>query len=111
MFSTEKQGAVEVISGSVPIAGDHVEEVAQQFDACLGSGQPMVVLDLSRVAFFDSVGLELLLEYSEHFALLGGDLRLAGANPLCVDILKATGLYTRFDVFTGHKEAVGSFSR
>ncbi len=111
MFQTSRQGAVGVISGSEPLTRDHVDQVADLLEQLLAEGQPMSVIDLSRVPLLDSAGLELLLEVQENFVQRGGALKLAAPNPLCRDILMITAVADHFDVYDQVADAVGSFVR
>ena len=111
MFDRVTQGAVDVIQGDLPVAADHVEEIAGLFGQSLLSGQPYVVLDLEDVPLIDSAGLELLLDFQDKFQQLGGALKLAALNPLCSDILSVTGHRGSFEIFPDALSAVGSFVR
>ena len=111
MLSTEKQGVVDIVCSDDPLAGDHVEPVAQAFESCLNFGQPMVVYDMAHVPLLDSAGLEMLLDVLERFNRAGGDLKLANVNQLCHDILQATGVDVHFESFNNRTDAVGSFSK
>ena len=109
MFERKTQGAVDVISGSDRISGDHVAELGEVFDACLKQGQPHVVLDLQGIALIDGSGLELLLDAQERYQRMGGALKLANAALLLREILKVTGVGVRFEIFGDARSAVRSF--
>jgi hypothetical protein len=53
--------------------------------------------------------LELLLDIQERCQRTGGALKLAGLNTLCREVLKATGVCARFEVFRDSRSAVRSF--
>ena len=59
----------------------------------------------------DSAALEVLLDVQESFDRHGGTLKLAAAGALCRDILRATGVSSRFEMFDDVNSAVGSFAR
>ncbi|MCA9118972.1 MAG: STAS domain-containing protein [Planctomycetaceae bacterium] len=109
MFKQAKQGAISVISGSVPLSGDALDSLDSAFADCLREGQPHAVLDLRNTPLIDSAGLERLLELRDRFQKRTGVLKLAGANPLCQDILSVTGVGLQFEVFPEVSQAVGSF--
>jgi anti-anti-sigma factor len=109
MFERNTQGAVDVISGGDRISGDHVGELDEMFDACVGQGQPHVVLDLQEVALIDGAGLELLLEVQDRYRRMGGALKLANASSLLREIFKVTGVGARFEMFGDARSAVRSF--
>jgi anti-anti-sigma factor len=109
MFKHKQQGAVDVISGGDRISGEHVAELSTVLDARIVYGQPQIVLDLQGVAIIDSAGLELLLDYQEKCQRMGGAMKLANAGALCREVLKATGVGARFEVFRDSGGAVRSF--
>jgi anti-anti-sigma factor len=109
MFEHKCQGAVDVITGGDRISGDHVMDLARVLEARVERGQPQIVLDLQAVAVIDSAGLELLLDYQEKCQRMGGALKLAGAGALCREVLKATGVGARFEMFRDSGGAVRSF--
>jgi anti-anti-sigma factor len=109
MFTHKCQGAVDVIGGGDRIAGDHVAELAGVLEGRLQRGQPQIVLDFQGVAVVDSTGLELLLEAQEKCQRLGGALKLANLGALCREVLKATGVGARFEIFSDLGGAVRSF--
>jgi len=109
MFEHKCQGAVDVITGGDRISGDHVAALANVLETRLGRGQPQIVLDLHGVALIDSAGLELLLDFQEKCGRMGGALKLANAGALCSEVLKATGVGARFEIFRDSGGAVRSF--
>jgi anti-anti-sigma factor len=109
MFQHKCQGAVDVITGGERISGEHVAELAQAMESRLGNAQPQIVLDLHSIALIDSSGLELLLDYQEKCQRMGGALKLANVGALCREVLKATGVGARFEIFRDTGGAVRSF--
>ena len=109
MFRESRQGAIKVISGSVPLSGDNLQFLRTAFEQILDAGQPRGVLDLREVALIDSEGLECLLDVLDSFEQRAGILKLAAPNPLCADILSVTGVGDYFETFPDVNSAVGSF--
>lgn len=109
MFEHKRQGAIDVVSGGDRISGDHVPELATVLDTCAQRGQPRVVLDLHGIALLDSSGLELLLSTQEEFQRTGGALKLANPGALCAEVLKVTGVGSKFEIFGDTGSAVRSF--
>jgi anti-anti-sigma factor len=109
MFTQKCQGAVDVICGGDRIAGEHVAELAEVLEKQLERGQPQIVLDMQGIALIDSAGLELLLDCQEKCQRMGGALKLAGMGALCREVLKATGVGSRFETFRDSGGAVRSF--
>jgi len=109
MFTHKQQGAVDVISGGDRISGEHVTELSNVLEARLDQGLPQIVLDLQSIAIIDSAGLELLLDFQEKCQRMGGALKLANVGALCREVLKATGVGARFEMFRDSGGAVRSF--
>jgi anti-anti-sigma factor len=109
MFTHKQQGAVDVISGGDRISGEHVAELAGMLESRVGNGLPQIVLDLQSIAIVDSAGLELLLDFQEKCQRMGGALKLANVGALCREVLKATGVGARFEMFRDSGGAVRSF--
>lgn len=109
MFEQKFQGAVDVISGGDRISGEHVAELGALLEARVEHGQPQIVLDLQSIALVDSAGLELLLDFQEKCQRMGGALKLANVGVLCREVLKATGVGSRFEMFRDSGSAVRSF--
>lgn len=110
MFERERVGAVDVIHGADALVTEHLEPFVELLDGCVEEGQPKAILDLTEVPLIDSAGLETLLEMQEKFEGYGGALKLLINSGLCRDILDATGVDSRFEVFSDKREAVGSFA-
>lgn len=65
-----------------------------------GTGQKLVVADLCRLSFIDSMGLGLLMETRKIFGELGIGLRLVTEpGDAAYGLLKATALYEAFEVY------------
>jgi anti-anti-sigma factor len=109
MFEQKRQGAIDVISGSDRISGEHVAELAAVLEGCLKRGQPRVVLDLQGIALVDSAGLELLLDSHDGCQRMGGAIKLANPGALCSEVLKVTGVGAQFEVFGDTGSAIRSF--
>jgi anti-anti-sigma factor len=109
MFEYKCQGAVDVISGGDRISGEYVPELNALLETRVEHGQPRIVLDLQSIALIDSAGLELLLDFQEKCQRMGGALKLANVGVLCREVLKATGVGARFEMFRDSGGAVRSF--
>ena len=111
MIERSRQGAITVIGSDDPLTADHVADAAAALQDCFGDGPPMAILDMARIPLLDSAGLELLLNAHDSFAERGGAFKLAGANPLCQDILSVTGVADELEVYDELTLAVRSFLR
>jgi anti-anti-sigma factor len=111
MFEIAKRGTVHVISGDSPLNGEMTTHLNKLTADCLESGLPRMVFDLQAVPLINSEGLELLLDLRDRCLKRSGALQLASPNPLCRDILVATGVATQIAIFDDLSAAVGSYSR
>lgn len=109
MFQHKRQGAVHVVTGTAPLVGEGVDAAEIALRQCLGEGLPRAVLDMHDVSLVNSLGLELLLDMKDEFEQRAGALKLANLNPLCSDILRATGIDAQFEIYPEVNRAVGSF--
>jgi anti-anti-sigma factor len=109
MFQQKCQGAVDVITGGDRISGEHVVELSALLKGRVERGQPQIVLDLQSIVLIDSAGLEMLLNFQEKCQRMGGALKLANVGALCREVLKATGVGARFEMFRDSGGAVRSF--
>lgn len=109
MFRRTRQGAVNIISGNVPLNQEHADYLINAMEQCFGEGPPRAVFDMQDVPLMDSVGLEKLLVVKESFESRAGMLKIACPNQLCRDILNVTGVANHFEIFRELKTAVGSF--
>ena len=109
MFRRTRQGAVNIISGNLPLNQENAESLVSALQQCFGEGPPRAVFDMQEVPLIDSIGLERLLDMQESFASRAGSLKLAGPNQLCRDILNVTGIANQFEIYRELKSAVGSF--
>ncbi|GIX04646.1 MAG: hypothetical protein KatS3mg114_0515 [Planctomycetaceae bacterium] len=67
---------------------------------------PMVIFDLSQVNYFGSVFLALLLRCHTAVKSRGGELVIAGAQPLARELLKITALDTLWALYDTREEAL-----
>jgi len=111
MFEIAKRGAVNVLSGSLPLTAANTNPINDLCADCVENGQPRLVFDLTGVPLIDSAGLELLLDLRDACHKRGGAMQICSPSPLCRDILIATGLTAHFAIFEDQAAAVGSYSR
>ena len=111
MYPCQRSGAVDTISGSVPLTRDHQSSFLNSIESCFGNGQPRIVFDLSNIPLMDSVGLESLLEARDRCQKLSGSIVLAKPNALCRDILRINGIDKEINIYDDTVTAIGSFAR
>jgi stage II sporulation protein AA (anti-sigma F factor antagonist) len=81
--------------------------IGRQFD----EGQHQLVIDMSRVDFMSSVGVRVLLEMLKRCRGMGGDLRLAAAQPGIQRTLEMSGLTRVLKAYASLEEAMGNLGR
>ncbi len=111
MIKSTQHGAVQLLSIEGALNGEEAERLAEQLEALPRAGRPQLVVDLAEVPLIDSVGCEALLDTRDAVTQRGGAVHLAGLNPLCQDILTATGVSRFFQSFESDKQAISQFAR
>ena len=71
---------------------------------------PMIVFDLSDVTYFGSVFLALLLRCHKFVRSRGGELVLAGASKMALELLRVTALDTLWAIYETKEEALDAIS-
>jgi anti-anti-sigma factor len=69
---------------------------------------PRIVLSLREVPYFDSQGIEVLLDLGDQLYETGGRLRLAEMDDCCTEILNLTGHLEDFEIHDTIDSAVRS---
>jgi len=85
------------------------DQAQKYIQAQLDGGQQQIILDLSQVDFMSSAGIRVLLEMTKKSRGMGGDLRLAAAQPGVQRTLALSGLVRVIKVYPSLEEAMGSF--
>ncbi|QEV16787.1 STAS domain-containing protein [Streptomyces alboniger] len=68
------------------------QRMAPLFDAVAAGPEPVVVVDLSKVGFFDCSGISLLMRAHRRVSDRGGVLRVVCTHPLTLRMLRLTEL-------------------
>lgn len=97
----------------VELQGEFVAEYVQQFKDAISetmSTEPGgIVLDMSKVCFIDSLGLEELLSLRDECNARSCQLKLVGLDENCQKIFVVTRLQNQLDSYEELAEAVKSF--
>jgi len=101
-------GTVTVLHLSGAFIGDDCEELDVQLQNCVGAENYKIVLEVDKVPFIDSDGLDKLLAIAFDFNKHGGDARVAAPNDIINDVLKATRVDSLVQVYEDVEEAVKS---
>jgi anti-sigma B factor antagonist len=106
--SERKPAHVVTVVGSIDAltSADFSSFVSGQIER----GQNRLVVDLSQVDYMSSAGLRAILAVLKEARQLGGDLRLAAAQPGVEKILKLSGFLTILKFYTSVEEAITSFA-
>jgi len=105
----QTQGAVMVLEPDGALIQDDAEQFKNRLTEALAESSGRVVVDLSRVPFVDSRGLEVLVEANDTLADGGRSLKLCGINETLREVLDLTGLAVRFDHYDDTNSALRSF--
>src|SRR5271156_7216927 len=68
-----------------------------------------LVVELSGISRLDSIGLGLLVRYSERMRRRGGDLRLAAPPQFLVDLFRMTNVGVSLKSYATEEEAIRSY--
>lgn len=101
---------VVVASGGVEtLKWDIVEQAADiVLEPIREQRAPMVVFDLSKVSYFGSVFMALLIRCHKLVKLSGGVMVLCGVNRLARELLHTTALDTLWAIYETREEALES---
>ena len=103
------QGAVTVLEPDGALTQDDAEQFMHKLTEALAESSGRVVVDLAKVPFVDSRGLEVLVEANDTLTAGGRSLKLCTINETLREVLDLTGLATRFDHYDDMTSALRSF--
>ena len=109
-FQIEWHGNTVVVTPASSVESlnwDLVEQAADLVMEPLETQEaPMVVVDLSKVGYFGSVFLALLLRCHKFVKKKGGELVLCGASEMALELLRITALDTIWAIYPTREEAM-----
>jgi anti-anti-sigma factor len=109
-FTIERRGELTVISGTEQL--EHIEFGLEEAMSELilkplqRVDQPQVVFDLSRVSFFGSVFLALLIRCWKLVTARGGSMVLSGVDERSRELLRVTSLDMVWPIYQSKREAI-----
>jgi anti-sigma B factor antagonist len=109
-FTIERRGELTVISGTEQL--EHIEFGLEEAVSELilkplqRMDQPQVVVDLSRVSFFGSVFLALLIRCWKLVTARGGSMVLSGVDERSRELLRVTSLDMVWPIYQSKREAI-----
>jgi anti-anti-sigma factor len=95
---------------SVVVGHDNAKRFESEVISEIGN-EPLVVLDASRIDFFESDGVESLLEFERLVAERNGRFVLSGLNEAVREIFRISGLDCLFHIYPNVDRAVHEVSR
>ncbi|HED54909.1 MAG TPA: anti-sigma factor antagonist [Phycisphaerales bacterium] len=109
-IEVQQQAAVSVLCPRGPLLTEDVETLRESVRSAVVESRGRVVLDVSRIPFVDSKGLELISELGTEFADAGRVLKLAGPDDTMREVLALTEVGAVCEQFGDVTTAVRSFS-
>ena len=95
---------VVVVDGSVDSADSDL--LLRSLDELVGSNQIRLIIDISAMDFIVSMGLGVIVQIHTRLRKAGGFLRLAGAQPFILQLIKTTGLDRLLDIYESVDQAL-----
>lgn len=108
-INEQKHGAVTVLIPEGPLIQDDTDAFRQRAMTLYSKSLGRFVVDVSKMPFVDSKGLETLLDLSDHVGQSGNVLKLASVNKTVREVLSLTELDHAFEQFEDVNTAVRSF--
>jgi anti-anti-sigma factor len=109
-IQSERRQQTLVISLAGSLDALTAEQVQSFIETQFEGGQQQLILDLNEVDFMSSSGVRLLLDVLRTSRAMGGDLRLAAAQPGVERTLGVSGLLRVLKAYPSVEEAVNSLS-
>lgn len=106
-LSTASRGRCAVVSVSGEIDLETASQLSEHALSATRERSPHLVLDLSRVTFMDSTGLQVLIAIKRRAELAGGSLTLVGVARAVMKVLTVTGLSETFTIVDTVEQATG----
>ena len=102
-------GAVSIVKPQGPLTREDVESFQNEMFGLIKEQLGRVVLDVSGVAYVDSLGLESLLDIADELSASGHCLKLCAVNETLHQVIELTGLTSHFEQYDDSNMAVRSF--
>lgn len=102
------QGKVQIVAIEGRIDSSNVGELESALETARKSSNRLVI-DMSKVDYFSSMGIRALISTKKKCAFRLGDLRLASPSEVAQDVIEIAGLDHVFKIFDTTDLAVESF--
>lgn len=106
LIEAQDREKIRIITLCPRIDIHNVFDVEEQVLGLLEAEHPLVVFDFSRVEYFGSNGIRIVMLAKRTLEKMGGRLVLAGLNQFVIKILKAIDLMELFSVEDNVEDAV-----
>jgi len=110
VFTIERRGELTVVSATPALesVAMGLEEQAAEliFDPIRHDAEPLIVFDLSKVDYFGSVFLGVMLRCWKMVQAKGGSMALAGVSARAKELLHLTSLDFVWPIYADRREAV-----
>jgi anti-anti-sigma factor len=110
MSVLERRGSIAVLRPDCPVRHDAIEELDSVIRPSIGSGVPLVIIDLCETALIDGAGLDWMVSLDEECCHRGGCIRLCNVGELCADLLRITGVGASIQKYDDLESALRSFA-
>jgi anti-sigma B factor antagonist len=108
-IASNRIGPVDIIAPQSALVEESIEALQQEMQRHFRQSDTKILIDLSKVPYIDSKGLEFLLDSVEDLHKKGGQMKLCKASPLCNDIFLATRMSSFFEIYAEVEDAVRSY--
>jgi anti-anti-sigma factor len=108
-IDVKRIGTVDVLTPRGAMVDEDAEEFVGTLQVRLKASNPRFVLDLHEVPYFDSRGLEGLVDAAYDLQQRGSRLRLAAVTATCREVFELTGQAGMMEFFDEPQDAVRSF--
>lgn len=106
---TQNYNDVTVVELQGELARETIKIFQDNTSSVIAAGSKGMVIDMTKVGFIDSIGIEELLRLRDYCREKGCQLKLAGLEENCEKILEITRLAQYFDIYDELANAVKSF--
>ena len=110
-IDTQVHGSVAVLVPHGPLTTDSLDAFHGKLKSAIDQRQGRVVIDLRDVPYFDSRGIETVLELCGERRAVVQRPTLAQLSEPCREALDLTNVLTRLDVFDTVENAIRSYKR
>ena len=92
------------LNGRLDLKGS--DEIAQRFTSLTATNSSQIIVDMSGVEFIASIGMRLLLSCAKAKSNRGGQMVLAGVQPLVREALETAGIDTLIPLYDDQAAAL-----